>query len=50
MEINCKISEINTRMEDLDLKYLRRVIYKMAEEGILNKEGIRSNMVYFIGK
>ena len=45
-----KISEINTRMEDLDLKYLRRVIYKMAEEGILNKEGIRSNMVYFIGK
>ena len=50
MEINSGISETHERMEDLDLKYLRRVIYRMYDEAILEREGIRSNMVYFIAK
>ena len=45
-----KISEIYGRMGDLELKYLRRVVYRMVDEGLLNREGIRSNMVYFIAK
>jgi len=45
-----KISAIQSRMDDLDLKYLRGVVYKMRDEGILLRDGIRSNMVYFIAK
>ena len=45
-----EISEIHSRMDDLDLKYLRRVVYKMYNDKILSREGIRSNMVYFIAK
>ncbi|MBU1667211.1 putative DNA binding domain-containing protein [bacterium] len=45
-----KISQIQSRMDDLDLKYLRGVVYKMRDEGILSRDGIRSNMVYFIAK
>ena len=41
-----KISQIHQRMDDLDLKYLRRIVYKMYEDGELEREGIRSNMVY----
>ncbi|HIP51426.1 MAG TPA: hypothetical protein EYG94_04980 [Campylobacterales bacterium] len=45
-----KIAEIHKRMDDLDLKYLRRVVYKMYDEKILLRDGIRSNMVYFVAK
>ncbi len=45
-----KISEIHKRMDDLDLKYLRKIIYKMYDEKIILREGVRSNMVYFIAK
>jgi hypothetical protein len=37
-------------MDDLDLKYLRRVVYKMYDERVLSRDGIRSNMVYFVAK
>ena len=43
-----KISQIHQRMDDLDLKYLRRIVYKMYKDGELEREGIRSNMVYFL--
>jgi ATP-dependent DNA helicase RecG len=43
-----KISEIHSRIDDLDIKYLRRIVYKMYEEGILKKEGAKRNMVYFL--
>ena len=45
-----KIAEIHKRMDDLDLKYLRRVVYKMYDEKVLLRDGIRSNMVYLIAK
>jgi ATP-dependent DNA helicase RecG len=47
---NSKISEIHKRMGDFDLNYLRRVIYKMYDEGEINRSGEKKNMVYFIGK
>ncbi len=34
---NSKISEIHKRMGDFDLNYLRRVIYKMYDEGEINR-------------
>ena len=43
-----KISEIHQRMDDLDIKYLRRIVYKMYQNGDLERDGIRSNMVYFL--
>jgi len=43
-----KISQIHQRMDDLDLKYLRRVVYKMYEEGEVDREGANKNMVYFL--
>ena len=45
-----KISEIHKRMDELDLKYLRRVVYRMYDDGILSREGVKSNMVYFLTK
>jgi len=35
-------------MNNLDLKYLRRIVYKMHDNGKLDREGIKSNMVYFL--
>ena len=32
---NSKVSEIHKRMGDFDLNYLRRVIYKMYDEGVI---------------
>ena len=43
-----KISEIHKRTDDLDIKYLRRVIYKMYESGEIQREGEKKNMVYFL--
>lgn len=43
-----RISDIHARLEDLNLGYLRRVVYKMYEEKELEREGIKSNMVYFL--
>ncbi len=45
-----RISEIHSRMEELDLGYLRKIVYKMHDDGELGREGVRSNMVYFIAK
>jgi len=45
-----KISEIHSRLDDLELSYLRRVVYKMFKNKELEREGIRSNMVYFLAK
>lgn len=45
---NSKISEIHKRTDDLDIKYLRRVIYKMYESGEIQREGEKKNMVYFL--
>jgi len=45
-----KISEIHRRVEDLDISYLRKVIYKMASNGEIEKEGEKKSMVYFLGK
>lgn len=42
--------EIHKRMNELDLKYLRRVVYGMYDDGILKKEGVKSQMVYFLAK
>jgi len=43
-----KISEIHTRLEDLELSYLRRIVYKMYESGEIEREGVKSNMIYFL--
>lgn len=37
-------------MGDFDLNYLRRVIYKMYDEGEINRDGEKKNMIYFLGK
>ena len=50
MHQKSKISDIHKRMDELDLKYLRRVVYRMYNDGILSREGVRSNMVYFLAK
>ena len=47
---NSKISEIHKRMEDFDLKYLRRIVYKMYEENEINRDGEKKSMIYFLGK
>lgn len=46
MHPNSRISEIHNRLDDLDLGYLRRIIYKMFENNEIEREGVRSNMVY----
>lgn len=43
-----RISDIHGRLEDLDLNYLRRIVYKMYSDGEVEREGIRSNMIYFL--
>lgn len=48
MHYKSKISEIHTRLEDLDLNYLRRIIYKMYKQKEITREGVKSNMVYFL--
>ncbi|MDD5156466.1 MAG: DUF1016 N-terminal domain-containing protein [Sulfurimonas sp.] len=45
-----KISEIHQRIDDLDISYLRRVVYKMVVSGEVEKDGEKKNMVYFIVK
>jgi ATP-dependent DNA helicase RecG len=47
---NSKISEIHKRMGDFDIKYLRKIIYKMYEENEIKRDGEKKNMVYFLGK
>lgn len=43
-----KISEIHSRMNDLDIGYLRRVVYKMFDNSEISREGEKKNMVYFL--
>lgn len=45
---NSKISEIHKRTDDLDIKYLRRIVYKMYETGEIQRNGEKKNMVYFL--
>ncbi len=48
MHPKSKISEIHSRLEELDLKYLRRVIYKMAKDNEIDTDGGNRNKVYFL--
>jgi len=50
MHPKSKISEIHARVEGLDLKYLRKVVYRMYKDGILKREGAKKNMVYYLAK
>ena len=43
-----KISEIHSRIDDLSLAYVRKVVYKMHEEQEISREGQKKNMVYFL--
>lgn len=43
-----KISDIHTRIGDLDIKYLRKIVYKMFDDKEIEREGERKNMVYFL--
>lgn len=48
MHPNSRISEIHTRLSDLDLGYLRRIVYKMYDNIEVLRSGVKSNMVYFL--
>ena len=43
-----KISEIHKRMDDLDIGYLRRIVYKMRDDKELECDGEKKNKVYFL--
>lgn len=43
-----KIVEIHSRLEELDLKYLRRIIYKMTKDEDISSDGGNRNKVYFL--
>jgi ATP-dependent DNA helicase RecG len=43
-----KISEIHKRVDDLDIKYLRKIVYKMFDDNEIEREGVKKNMVYFL--
>ncbi|MEA3553020.1 MAG: ATP-binding protein [Campylobacterota bacterium] len=43
-----KIVEIHSRLEELELKYLRKVIYKMVEDEEIGNDGGNRNKVYFL--
>ncbi|MEA2019967.1 MAG: hypothetical protein U9N59_16165 [Campylobacterota bacterium] len=42
------MSEIHKRMDDLDISYLRRIVYKMRDEQDLECDGEKKNMVYTV--
>lgn len=41
-----KMVEIHSRMEDIDINYLQRIIGKMAKQEELKKDGSKRNMLY----
>ncbi len=43
-----KMAEIHSRIKDLDIKYLRKVVYKMVENGELDTEGAKKNKAYLL--
>lgn len=43
-----KISEIHKRVEDLDISYLRKIVYKMYNDSEIDRDGEKRNMVYFL--
>lgn len=43
-----RISDIISRLPDIDLKELRKYVYKMAGDGILEKNGSKTDRVYFL--
>ena len=45
-----KISDIAIRLPDADIKDIRKMVYSMATEGILEREGANRNMTYQLAK
>jgi len=43
-----KLSEIHSRLEELELKYLRKVVYKMLKDDEIASYGGKKNKVYFL--
>jgi len=43
-----KISEVHSRADELDINYLRKIVYKMFKDGEIGREGEKKNMVYFM--
>lgn len=45
-----KISEIATRLPDADIKDIRKMVYSMQDDGVLEREGGNKNMTYQLAK
>ena len=45
-----KISEIAARLPDADIRDIRKMVYAMANEGLLEREGANRNMTYQLAK
>ena len=45
-----KISDIAARLPDADMKDIRKMVYSMANEGLLEREGANRNMTYQLAK
>lgn len=47
---NTKIAEIHKRLGDVDIRDIRKVIYKLVENKVLNTSGGKTNRTYSISK
>lgn len=47
---NSKISEIASRLPDADFKDIRKIVYSMATDGLLERKGANRNMTYRLAK
>ena len=45
-----KISEIATRLPDADIKDIRKMVYSMQDDGVLEREVGNKNMTYQLAK
>lgn len=36
------------QIDDLNISYLRKIVYKMYDDGEIEREGEKKNMVYFL--
>lgn len=43
-----KASDVHGRLDDLDVAYVRKIIYKLRDEGLIESEGARKNCTYFL--
>jgi len=41
-----KASDVHGRLDDLDVTYVRKIIYKLRDEGLIEGEGARKNCTY----